>query len=318
LHAGEALEVMDVIEPHQAEDLAHPRDRAQQGERVGVVVRGRAAAGQFHGAEPLVVVADQGPIDLATLLDCGCRKPLGHANAVRCVGARLPNLGQVILAVGLLDRGQQLRPCAPQMHPPPEQIPCGAHGGRIDIRLGEHPATEQDRNFLCVELVVCSVATRDGFPIERVPEDTRHPCARTEVGQPRPGEEAFDADDESGPVGCHGLETRFWASRHMPVDKTLAILVQDAEGPWCGHADRCHSNIGVVSWRIALRSPPLLRSFFPTPADHVVCGGGGLNKYQGAAGDGLQRSLVPRSRFQPRLSAGVGRRALAVMLPVGK
>jgi hypothetical protein len=94
------------------------------------------------------------------------------------------------------------------------------------------------------------------FPVERVPADTRNPFARTEVGQPLAGEEAFDADDASGPVGCHGVEKRFWASRHMPVDKPLAILVQDAEGPWCGHADRCHRNMEVVSCRSALRSPP--------------------------------------------------------------
>jgi len=115
------------------------------------------------------------------------------------------------------------------MHPPPEQVPCGAHGGRIHLRLWEHPATKQDRNVLCIDRVVFSVATMDRFHLERVPEDKRNPFARTEVGQPIPGEEAFDADDEIGPVGCHGFEKRFWASRHIPVDKNLAILVQDAE-----------------------------------------------------------------------------------------
>jgi hypothetical protein len=37
----------------------------------------------------------------------------------------------------------------------------------------------------------------------------------------------------------------------------------------------------------------------------VVCGGGGLHKYQSVAADALQRSLVPRFRFRARLSAGV-------------
>src|SRR2546430_8139955 len=36
----------------------------------------------------------------------------------------------------------------------------------------------------------------------------------------------------------------------------------------------------------------------------VVCRGGGLNKYQALAGDGLQRPLLRRSRFQPRLKGG--------------
>jgi hypothetical protein len=37
----------------------------------------------------------------------------------------------------------------------------------------------------------------------------------------------------------------------------------------------------------------------------VVCRGGDLNKYHGRAGDGLQRPLVPRSRFQQQLMPGV-------------
>jgi hypothetical protein len=69
----------------------------------------------------------------------------------------------------------------------------------------------------------------DRFHLERVSKDKRNPFARTELGQPIPGHEAFDADDEIGPVGRHGFEKRFWASRHIPVDKNLAILVQDAE-----------------------------------------------------------------------------------------
>src|SRR5215471_9076138 len=43
----------------------------------------------------------------------------------------------------------------------------------------------------------------------------------------------------------------------------------------------------------------------------VVCWGGGLNKYQPAAGDGTQRPLVPRSRCLPRLSRSVGQLTFA-------
>jgi hypothetical protein len=67
------------------------------------------------------------------------------------------------------------------------------------------------------------------FHRERVPEDQRTPSARTEIGQPIPGEEAFAAADEIAPVGCHGFEKGVWASRHMPVDKNLAIRVHAAE-----------------------------------------------------------------------------------------
>jgi uridine phosphorylase len=54
-----------------------------------------------------------------------------------------------------------------------------------------------------------------------------------------------------------------------------------------------------------LRSPPLPVSVSQPQQTTVVCGGGGLNKYQTAAADTFQRLLVPRSRFQVRLSGGV-------------
>jgi hypothetical protein len=34
----------------------------------------------------------------------------------------------------------------------------------------------------------------------------RKPFARTEVGQPLPGKDAFDADDQIGPAGRDGLQ----------------------------------------------------------------------------------------------------------------
>src|SRR5262245_19554573 len=52
-----------------------------------------------------------------------------------------------------------------------------------------------------------------------------------------------------------------------------------------------------------MRSPPLLKYFPYYQHTTVVCGGGGLNKYQGPAGDGVQRPL--RSRFPPRLMPSV-------------
>src|SRR2546427_2835289 len=52
-----------------------------------------------------------------------------------------------------------------------------------------------------------------------------------------------------------------------------------------------------------MRSPPLLRYFPHYQHTTVVCGGGGLNKYQARAGDGVQRPL--RDRFPPRLKRGV-------------
>jgi hypothetical protein len=49
------------------------------------------------------------------------------------------------------------------------------------------------------------------------------------VGEPVPGEDAFDADDEILPVGGNGLQKCFGCRLHIPGLKDLTILVQDAE-----------------------------------------------------------------------------------------
>src|SRR5947207_13253014 len=47
-----------------------------------------------------------------------------------------------------------------------------------------------------------------------------------------------------------------------------------------------------------MRSPPLLKYFPYYQHTTVVCGGGGLNKYQRRAGDRFQRRLTPGVRQQ--------------------
>ena len=127
----------------------------------------------------------------------------GNRSATPCrlrfVGELLADLGQVILAVGILDMGQQLRPFAHQMHPAPEQVAGGAHLGGIDIGLWEHAAAQQHGNFLGVDLVVFGLAAMDRFHVERVAQDEGNTFLGAEVGEPVPGEDAFDADDEIRP-----------------------------------------------------------------------------------------------------------------------
>ena len=55
------------------------------------------------------------------------------------------------------------------------------------------------------------------------------PFVRTEVGEPVPGEDAFDGDDQIVPIGRNGLEKRLWAGFHIAVQQDLAVLVQDTD-----------------------------------------------------------------------------------------
>ena len=115
------------------------------------------------------------------------------------------------------------------MHPAPEQITGRPHLGGIDVGLREHAAAQQHGNFLGVDLVVFGLAPVDGLHIEGMAEDKGHAFAGTQVGEPVPGKDAFDGDDEILPIGGNGLEKRLWAGLHIAVHQDLAVLVQDTD-----------------------------------------------------------------------------------------
>jgi hypothetical protein len=62
-----------------------------------------------------------------------------------------------------------------------------------------------------------------------MPEDTGKLCLGAEVGEPVPGKETFDRDDQILTIGCNGLEKWFGSRLHIPVKHDLPILIQDAE-----------------------------------------------------------------------------------------
>jgi hypothetical protein len=92
------------------------------------------------------------------------------------------------------------------MHPPPQEIPGGPHISGIDIGLGEHAATEQDGNLMGIDPVVFRFATVDRLHVEGMPEDERNVLLSAEVGEPVPGEHAFDGDHNTVAIGGEDLE----------------------------------------------------------------------------------------------------------------
>jgi len=61
---------------------------------------------QLQSARQTVVIVNQGQVDCNALLHGGIRKPLDNPRAMSLIGDLLSNLGQVILAVGVLDMGK--------------------------------------------------------------------------------------------------------------------------------------------------------------------------------------------------------------------
>jgi hypothetical protein len=150
------------------------------------VLLGRFEGSLGHVTARVVVGPNQGQIDLDALLHRGLGKPLGNAGAVSFIDKLFPDLGQVGLTVGWLDRGESLCSFAPEVAPAPEEIPGRAHLGGVDLGLREQAPTQEHRDFLGIDSVVFGVAAMAGFHVEGMAEDEGKTLLRTQVSQPGP------------------------------------------------------------------------------------------------------------------------------------
>jgi len=70
----------------------------------------------------------------------------------------------------------------------------------------------------------------DGAHVEGVAEDEGDVVLGAEIGDPVPGEETLDADDDVGPVGGEGLEEQLLVGRNFRLADDLSGVVEDADG----------------------------------------------------------------------------------------
>ena len=136
------------------------------GRRPEIVILGLTGDEQLELVEQGVIEADQGQVGFNTGLDGGIREAFGDAGTVGFVGDLFADLGQVVLAVGVLDMSQQLGPFAHQIGTAAQQVAGGAHLGRIDVGHRDHAAAQQDGDFLGIDTIVFGFAAMDGFHIE--------------------------------------------------------------------------------------------------------------------------------------------------------
>jgi hypothetical protein len=142
LDPRETGDIMALVEQDQTQKLANAGDGLEPVQGLGVVLLRCPHDGQCEIAESLVIEVKQGQVDFHAFGHRGIGKPLGDAGAVGFVGDLLPNLGQVVLPVGLLDMGQECRAFARQMQAAPEEITSRPPRGRLDVGLRAHAATE--------------------------------------------------------------------------------------------------------------------------------------------------------------------------------
>jgi hypothetical protein len=144
-------------------------------------------------------------------------KALGHPVAVGFVGTLLADLGQVIRAIGMLHMGQEFRAFVHQVGTAPEQVAGCPPVGRIDTGMGKPAPAPQRRNLLRIDLVMLGLAPVDGVHQEGVSEDKGDALFGTQVGEPITGEDAFNGNHQSIPIGGNGLEERFGSGFHIAV-----------------------------------------------------------------------------------------------------
>ena len=158
LHAGKAGDVLDLIENDQGQDLADVRDGLQAGEALGIVPLGRAGNIEFHLAQQFVVVVDEGNVHFNRLTHTRIGEVLFHALPIALVRQLPAELGEVLLAVGVLNMGQEFGPLAHQVTATAEQITGGAHCWGIDIGHRHHAPAQEHGDLVGVNLIVLGFA----------------------------------------------------------------------------------------------------------------------------------------------------------------
>ena len=144
----EARDIMDFIEHHQGKDFADAWHGVQQVQGTGVMGFGAAHDAGLELGELLVVDIDKHDIELDALSHTRVWELLSQTGPVGLTGDFLAEGLEIVLAVGVLDVGEQLGTLVDQMVAPAQQVTGGAHFGWIDIGLCESAAAQQNSDLV--------------------------------------------------------------------------------------------------------------------------------------------------------------------------
>ena len=102
-----------------------------------------------------------------------------------------------------------------------------------------------------VDPVVLGFAAMNGFHVQSVTENENDPFSSTEIGDPVPGEDAFDSDHDLIPIRSDRVEKGIRIGRHVAMknDRTSRIECTDT---WFERANQFRSNADVVACKISL------------------------------------------------------------------
>lgn len=133
------------------------------------------------------------------------------------------------MVVGILDMGEKFCSFTSQMHSSTEEVAGGAHRLRIDIGHGDHAASEQNGDFMGIDLVIFCLSAMDGFHIEGVSQYKGDMLLGTEIGDPVPGEDALNGHNDVFPESFDGFKKDLRVGSDIALKNKVSFLVEDAE-----------------------------------------------------------------------------------------
>jgi len=145
--------------------------------------------------------------------------------AVCFVGDLLFELWEVVLAVGVLDVGEQFGPFAHEVVSAAEEVAGGAHFSGVDIGYGQGTSAEEGGDFMGVDFVVFAFAAVDRLHVEGMAQDEGDGFLSADICQPIPYEHAFGGDDDIVSVGGDGLEKGLGGGFSVVMEDGFAGLV---------------------------------------------------------------------------------------------
>jgi len=154
---------------------------------------------------------------------------------------------------------EQLGTLMHQMHTTAKQISSRAHVLGIHIGLRDHAAAQQYGDLLRVDLVILGFASVNGSHVQGMTENKSDAFAGADIGQPVPGENAFNGHNDLIPKRSDRFQKRIRIRLHVAMKNDRAGLVQNAEV----HGSRVQINSAVMRMllRIEFHRPPPLSPF---------------------------------------------------------
>jgi len=220
---------VDLVEDDEREDGSDAVDGTQEIEGVGIVVSGVSEDEAFEVARQPVEMVDELEIGLDAPSNVGVNELTGNAFPVDLVGDLFTELGEIALAIGVLDVGEEIGTFPCEVIATPQEIPCGAHGGWVDVGLGQHAGSEEPGDLTGIDSVVFDLGAVDRFHVERMTEDEGDRFALTEIGKPIPGEHALDRDDDVAAEALNDLEERLGLGGQVPMSDDFSLVIENTD-----------------------------------------------------------------------------------------